>query len=326
LQTSLEKETFVSKPLVLVDIPLPPFLQEMIEGLCETCPWKWLQLDRQELNQVKGIYTYGHAVVSSPLTDRLPALKVISNFGVGVDHIDLAAASSRNIPVGNTPGVLDGATADLTMALILATARNVVVGDNFARGPEFVRYDPSHLLGAEMFGSTLGIVGLGRIGSQVARRASGFDMHILYHNRRPNFEVERILGVKYAGFDELLAESHFVTLNVPLTPETVGLIAESQLRRMRRDAILINVARGAVVDHTALYRALTEKWIAAAAIDVTDPEPLPRDHPLLRLTNLVITPHLGSATWRTRRRMGEMTTANLVAGLSGQALPHQIRS
>jgi glyoxylate reductase len=258
--------------------------------------------------------------------DRLPALKVISNFGVGVDHIDLAAATSRNIRVGNTPSVLDGATADLTMALILATARNVVVGDSFARGPDFVRYDPSHLLGAEVFGSTLGIVGLGRIGWQVARRASGFDMRILYHNRGPNFEAERTLGVKYAGFDELLAESHFVTLNVPLTPETVGLIAESQFRRMRRDAVLINVARGAVVDHVALYHALTEKWIAAAAIDVTDPEPLPRDHPLLRLTNLVITPHLGSATWRTRRRMGEMAAANLVAGLTGQTLPHQVKS
>jgi len=258
--------------------------------------------------------------------DRLPALKVISNFGVGVDHIDLVAASSRHIPVGNTPGVLDGATADLTMALILATARNVIVGDHFARGPDFIRYDPSHLLGAEVFGSILGIVGLGRIGWQVAKRANGFDMRILYHNRNPNIEAERALGVKYAGLDELLTESHFVTLNVPLTPETARLINESRLRKMRPDAILINVARGAVVDHAALYRALAEKWIAAAAIDVTDPEPLPRDHPLLRLTNLVITPHLGSATWRTRGRMGEMAAANLIAGLTGQPLPHQVTS
>jgi glyoxylate reductase len=201
-----------------------------------------------------------------------------------------------------------------------------VVGDSFARGPDFIRYDPSHLLGAEVFGSTLGIIGLGRIGCQVARRATGFDMRVIYHNRQPNFEAERVLGVTYASFDEVLAESHFVTLNVPLTPGTVGLIGESQLENMRPDAILINVARGAVVDHAALYRALTEKWIAAAAIDVTDPEPLPRDHPLLRLTNLVITPHLGSATWRTRRRMGEMTTANLVAGLTGQPLPYQVKN
>jgi glyoxylate reductase len=316
----------MSKPLVLLDIPLAPFLKEMLEPHCETCPWGWLQQGHEALNQVKGIYTYGHALVNGPLLDRLPALKVISNFGVGVDHIDLAVASSRNIPVGNTPGVLDGATADLTMALILATARNVVVGDSFARGPDFIRYDPSHLLGAEVFGSTLGIIGLGRIGCQVARRATGFDMRVIYHNRQPNFEAERLLGVTYASFDEVLAESHFVTLNVPLTPGTVGLIGESELEKMRPDAILINVARGAVVDHAALYRALTEKWIAAAAIDVTDPEPLPRDHPLLRLTNLVITPHLGSATWRTRRRMGEMTTANLVAGLTGQPLPYQVKN
>jgi glyoxylate reductase len=316
----------MSKPLVLLDIPLAPFLQEMLVAHCETCPWSWLQQGHEALPQVQGVYTYGHAVVNGPVMDRLPALKVISNFGVGVDHIDLVAASSRHISVGNTPGVLDGATADLTMALILATARNVIVGDHFARGPDFIRYDPSHLLGAEVFGSILGIVGLGRIGWQVAKRANGFDMRILYHNRNPNIEAERALGVKYAGLDELLTESHFVTLNVPLTPETARLINESRLRKMRPDAILINVARGAVVDHAALYRALAEKWIAAAAIDVTDPEPLPRDHPLLRLTTLVITPHLGSATWRTRGRMGEMAAANLIAGLTGQPLPHQVTS
>jgi glyoxylate reductase len=315
----------MSKPLVLLDIPLAPFLQEMLEAHCTTCSWDWLQQGHETLAKVQGVYTYGHALVNGPVMDRLPALKIISNFGVGVDHVDLVAASSRNIPVGNTPGVLDGATADLTMALILATARNVVLGDSFARGPDFIHYDPSHLLGAEVFGSTLGIIGLGRIGWQVAKRAKGFDMRILYHNRHPNLEAERAFGVQYARFEEVLAESHFVTLNVPLTPETTSLIGESQLQKMRPDAILINVARGAVVDHGALYRALTEKWIAAAAIDVTDPEPLPRDHPLLRLRNLVITPHLGSATWRTRRRMGEMAAANLIAGLTGQPLPHQVR-
>jgi len=316
----------MSKALVLVDIPLPSFLQEMIGAQCETCPWDWLQANHLKLSQVKGVYTYGHAAVDGPLMDRLPALKVISNFGVGVDHIDLAAASLRNIPIGNTPGVLDGATADLTMALILAAARNIVIGDRFARGPDFVHYDPSHLLGSEVFGSTLGIIGLGRIGRQVARRAIGFEMRILYHSRRPVPDAEGVLGAKYVPLDDLLAESHFVTLNVPLTPETAGLIGESRLRKMRPDAILINVARGAIVDHAALYHALTEKWIAGAALDVTDPEPLPRDHPLLRLKNLVITPHLGSATWRTRRRMGEMTAANLIAGLNGQALPHQVRN
>jgi glyoxylate reductase len=313
----------MSKPLVLVDIPLPPFLQELLEPHCQTLPWSLLQGQCEQLRKIEGIYTYGHAVVDGSLMDRLPALAVISNFGVGVDHIDLLAAASRNIPVGNTPGAVDGATADLTMALLLAAARNVVIGDRFARGSEFTHYDPSQLPGTEVFGSTLGIVGLGRVGSQVARRAKGFDMRILYHNRRRSLEVERALGVEYSSLDRLLEESHFVTLNVPLTAETAGLISESQLRRMRRDAILINVSRGAVVDHSALYRALTENWIGAAAVDVTDPEPLPRDHPLLALKNLVITPHLGSATVRTRRHM---TTANLVAGLRGQPLPHPVKA
>ena len=315
----------MAKPIVLLDIPLAPFLEEMLEPHCETSPWSWLQEGHEALAEVQGIYTYGHATVNGALMDRLPALRVISNFGVGVDHIDVTAAAARNIPVGNTPGVLDGATADLTMALILGAARNVVVGDNFARGPDFTSYDPSHLLGAEVFGSTLGIIGLGRIGWQVAKRASGFDMRILYHNRRRNLDAEKALGVKYASLEETLAESHFVTLNVPLTADTTGLISENQLRRMRPDAILINVSRGAVVDHAALHRALTEKWIAGAALDVTDPEPLPRNHPLLRLPNLVLTPHLGSATWRTRRRMGEMAAANLIAGLRGVPLPNQVR-
>jgi glyoxylate reductase len=273
---------------------------------------------------MEGIYTYAHARVDGPLMDRLPALKVISNFGVGVVRIEDGQAKARGIPVGNTPGAVDGATADMTFALLLAAARNLVVGDRFARGPDFLRYDPSHLLGAEVFGSTLGIIGMGRIGFQVAKRARAFDMEVLYHNRNRNGTAERELGVIYADLDTLLAESHFVSLNVPLTPETEGLIGERELRSMRDDAILINVARGAVVDHVALERALRERWILAAALDVTEPEPLPRNHPLLRLENLVLAPHLGSATVRTRKRMGQMALDNLLAGLDGEPLPNAV--
>jgi len=314
------------RSLVLLDLPLPDFLAAQIDAFAETRPWSVLRADPHgDLARIEGLYTYGHPRVDAALLARLPRLRVVSNFGVGVDHIDVRAATARGVPVGNTPGAVDGATADMTMALLLAAARNVVRGDRFARGPEFTRYDPTLLLGAEVHGSTLGIIGLGRIGRQVARRARGFDMRILYHSRkRRDAAAEAALGVEYAPLDELLSRSHFVSLNVPLTPETRGLIGERELRLMRRDAILVNVARGAVVDHDALCRALREGWIAGAAIDVTEPEPLPRDHPLLRHDNLVIAPHLGSATLRTRARMGEMAAANLRAGLAREPLPHAV--
>lgn len=309
------------KPLVLVDVPLPPMICELMAPVCETGPWNDA---RGAGERVSGLFTYGHPPVGAALLDLLPLLKVVSNFGVGVDHIDLAAARARGIPVGNTPGAVDGATADLTFAILLACARNVVAGDRFARSERFTHYDPSILLGAEVHGSTLGIIGMGRVGRGVARRARGFDMRVLYHNRRRDIEAERELGVEHAALDDLLSRSHFVSLNVPLTPETRGMIGEWQLRLMRRDAILVNVARGGVVDHDALHRALRDGTIAGAAIDVTEPEPLPRDHPLLALENLVITPHLGSAAVRTRRRMAEMAVENLKAGLEGRKLPWEV--
>lgn len=316
----------MSKALILVDVPLAPFLHELLEPDCRSGPWSVLQEGAKEaLKAVEGLFLYGHPIIDGPLMDRLPNLKVISNFGVGIDHVDLAAADVRGIPVGNTPGAVEGATADMTMALLLACARNVVAGDAFARGPEFSYYDPTRFLGREVHGSTLGIIGLGGVGREVARRARGFDMRILYHTRHRRLEAEKNLGVEFASLRDLLEQSHFVTLNVPMTPETRNLIGEAQFRLMRPDSILVNIARGGVVDHSALYRALSGKWIAGAAIDVTEPEPLPRDHPLLELKNLVITPHLGSAGSRTRLRMGEMTVANIRAGLQGKQLPYPVR-
>ncbi len=256
--------------------------------------------------------------------DRVPNLKIISNHGVGVDHIDVAAAKTRKLPVGNTPGCLDAATADMTMALMLATARNVVVGDRFARSAEFTHYDPSLWIGYEVSGSTLGIVGLGRIGRQVARRARAFDMKVLYHNRHRDEVAERELGVTYVGFDDLLRQSDFVSLNCPLTPETTNLIGTRELGLMKPTGILLNIARGPVIDHDALFAALNSRRIAAAGLDVTAPEPLPREHPLLGLSNVVITPHLGSASNRTRNRMMQMTVENLRAGLKGDPLPWSV--
>ncbi len=316
----------MSRPGILLDIPLPDFLEETLAPHCELHPWSLLAEPACEtLDSIKGIYTYGHVPITAELLDRLPALLVVSNFGVGVDHVDVEACEARGVAVGNTPGAVDGVTADMTMALMLAAARNVVTGDHFARSPGFTSYDPSNLPGLEVHGSTLGIIGMGRIGKEVARRARGFDMRILYHNRKRDLEAEEALGVEYADLSALLAEAHFVSLNVPLTAETENLIAEPQLRAMRPDAVLINVARGPVVDHDALHSALTEGWIGGAALDVTEPEPLPRDHPLLGLDKLVLTPHLGSATLRSRLRMGEMARDNLLAGLEKKNLPNQVR-
>ena len=316
----------MAQSLILVDVPLASFIEELFAPDCRSGSWSLLEEgSREALQEVEGLFLYGHPVIDGPFMDRLPNLKVISNFGVGIDHVDLAAAAARGIPVGNTPGAVEGATADMTMALLLACARNVVAGDRYARGPDFLYYDPSLLLGREVHRSTLGIVGLGHIGREVARRARGFDMRILYHSRHRKPETESELGVEYASLRELLEQAHFVTLNVPMTPETRHLIGEEQLSWMRSDGILINVARGGVVDHEALYRALSGNRIAGAASDVTEPEPLPRDHPLLRLTNLVITPHLGSAGSRTRLRMAQMTVDNIRAGLQDRPLPNAVK-
>jgi glyoxylate reductase len=303
-----------TRPRVLADLPVSPVVVELLGGRVELVPW-------DSAGQIDAIYTYGHPTVDAAMFDRLAGLKVVSNFGVGVDHIDVPAATTRRIPVGNTPGILDGATADLAFALLLAAGRRVVEGDRYARGPDFTRYDPSFMLGREIHGSTLGIFGMGRIGRQVAKRAQGFGMTVLYHNRNRSDEAEVALKARYATKNELLETSDYIVLTVPLTPETRGLIGRAELAKMKPTATLVNVARGAVVDNDALAVALREKKIHAAALDVTDPEPLPRDHPLLKLDNVIITPHLGSATEETRRRMAEMSVENLFAGLEGKPLP-----
>lgn len=276
------------------------------------------------LPSIEGILLYGHLRIDGAFMDALPELRVISNTGVGVDHIDLEAARQRDIPVGNTPNVLDGAVADMTFALILAVARNLVPGVRHAHGPDFTHYEPEFLLGYDVHGATLGIVGLGNIGRHVALRAMGFEMSVLYHNRRPDPKAEAELGVTYASLPDLLRRSDFVSLNVPLTGETVGMIGRDELSLMKRTAFLVNMARGAVVDQEALVEALQEGWLAGAALDVTEPEPLPRDHPLLRLSNVIITPHLGSATEQTRRAMKQTAVDNLKAGLAGKPLVHRV--
>jgi glyoxylate reductase len=313
-------------PRIVADTPLDETIEGLLRGHVEVVPLESVRSATAGPVEAEGMYTYGHPTVDAALLDRLPGLKVISNYGVGVDHIDLADAAARGIAVGNTPGVLEATTADLGFALLLASARRIVEGDRYAKSPGFVRYDPGYMLGREVHGKALGIIGMGQIGLRVARRAIAFDMSVLYHNRKRREDVERSLepSVRFAELDDLLAQADYVMLCVPLTDQTRGLIGDRALAWMKPTATLINIARGAVVDAEALARALADGRIAAAALDVTEPEPLPRDHPLLAMPQVIITPHLGSATVETRRRMAELSVENLLAGLRGEPLPHPV--
>jgi lactate dehydrogenase-like 2-hydroxyacid dehydrogenase len=274
----------------------------------------------------------GCAGILTLLTDRVdaelleaagPGLRVVSNYAVGVDNIDLAECTRRGIPVGHTPGVLTETTADLAFALLMAAARRIVEAADFVRAGRWLTWDPMLLLGADVHGSSLGLVGFGRIGQAVARRAAGFGMVVRYHSRRrADPATEAALGASFVELDELFEVSDAVSLHVPLTAETYRLVGADRLRRMKPTAILVNTARGPIVDTEALVTALREGWIGAAALDVTDPEPLPADHPLLRLPNAIVVPHIGSASRATRGRMAEMAAANLLAGLRGEPLPY----
>jgi len=245
-------------------------------------------------------------------------LKVVSSMSVGVDHIDVAAATERGIPVGNTPGVLTDATADQAFALMLSAARRVVEGERFLKAGKWVTWSPSMLLGADVAGSTLGIVGFGRIGQAIAKRAQGFDMRVIYHspNSKPAYNAQPV------DLDTLLRESDFVSINVPLTSQTKLMVNAEFLSKMKPNAVLVNTARGGVLDQSALYAALKSNQIFAAALDVADPEPLPLDCPLLRLENCIIVPHLGSASKKTRDMMALLAAQNLIAGLKGERLPN----
>lgn len=325
MQQTILKENKEMAYHILTDVQLTqPFLDLIHEQLgadCDIQVWAGDGSDPAEnLANAEAIFIYGHPTFDGAVMETMPNLRVISNFGVGIDHINLDDARERGISVGNTPGFVDGATADMTIALMMAAARNIIPGNNYARSPEFTHYDPNLLHGQEVYGSTLGIIGLGRIGKEVAKRAAGFDMKILYHNRNRDQDAEKALGVTYTLLEELLQEADFVALNVPMTPQTHHLISHKELDMMKSTAILVNMARGGVVDHDALVDALRNRKIFCAALDVTEPEPLPRDHPLLTMDNVIIAPHLGSATTKTRWAMATRTVENLEAGLAGKPL------
>ena len=248
-------------------------------------------------------------------------LKVVSQLGVGVDNIDVAEATRRGVLVGNTPGVLAKATADLGFGLLMSAARRVSESDRWLRAGNWkMQFHPMSWLGAEVNGATLGIIGLGQIGLEMARRARGFDMRVIYYSRTRKTDLESEYGLEYFDPSDLLSTSDFVSLHIPLTPETRNFIGEQELRMMKPTAILINAARGGVIDYQALYTALSEGWISGAGLDVTDPEPISMDDPLLTLDNLVITPHIGSASIASRRRTCLLAARNVVAGIEGKRL------
>ena len=268
---------------------------------------------RERAARADGLLTLVTDLVDAELLAACPDLKAIANMAVGTDNVDLEAAAERGIPVGNTPDVLTDATADLAFALLLALARRIPEGAAQVREGRWRTWEPAAGLGADLAGATLGIVGRGRIGEAVARRAGGFGMEVVHHSRSSGIALE-----------ELLERADFVSLHTPLTPATRHLIGESALRRMKAGARLVNTARGGVVDQAALRTALIDGEIAGAALDVTEPEPLPADDPLLDAPNLLVVPHVGSATVRTRARMAEMAVENLLAALGGRPMPYGV--
>jgi glyoxylate reductase len=255
------------------------------------------------------------------LTDRIDAdvidhcqnLRVISNYAVGVDNVAVEAATKRGIPVGFTPDVLTEATADATFALLLAAARRVVEGNHMVRAGRWLTWEPTALLGHDVHGKTLGIVGMGRIGKAVARRAEGFGMEVIQHSWSSGIPL-----------DELLDRADFVSLHAPLTAESREMIGEAELRRMKPTAILVNTSRGGLIDSGALTRALAAGWIAGAALDVSDPEPIPKGHPLLEAPNLILNPHIASASIEARTAMADLAVDNLLAGLAGEPMPKSV--
>ncbi len=315
------------KPKVFVTRVIPDKGFEMIKDFCDVDLWTdELPPSRAELLQhvrgVDGLLCLLTDKIDSEVMDEAgPQFKVISNHAVGFDNIDINAATARKIPVGNTPDVLTDATADFAYALMMAAARRILEAERYVRDGKWKTWGPMLLLGVDMKGATLGLIGFGRIGKAMARRAVGFDMRVIYYDPKetkpdPDIKATRV------DFDTLLEESDFISLHTPLTPGTRHLINSEALSKMKPNVVLINTSRGPVVDMDALYEALKERRIFAAGLDVTEPEPLPSDSPLLTLDNVIVAPHIASASKTARDKMSWMAAKNLLSGLKGDRLPN----
>lgn len=317
------------KPRAYVTRILPKPAMDRIESHCDAKTWEGeLPPPRDVLLEnvanVEGLLSLLTDKVDAELMDKAPKLKVISNYAVGFDNVDIADATKRGIIVGNTPGVLTETTADFAFTLLMSAARRVVEGDKMVRAGKWKTWGPMTLLGQDIHGSTLGIIGLGRIGAAIARRAKGFGMRLLYYDVIRQPETEKEFGIEFVDINKIFAESDFITLHTNLSPQTHHLIGSEQLKKMKKNCILINSSRGPIVDNMALSEALRNGTIAYAALDVTEPEPIPSNHPLLELDNVIIAPHIASASVATRTKMALMAADNLIAGLKGEMPPNPV--
>jgi glyoxylate reductase len=315
-----------SRPRVFVTRRIPEVGLERIRAACDAEVWPDrlpppYDVIRQKVADCDGLVSLLTDRIDAGLLDSTPRLKVVSNYAVGFNNVDVPAATARGVCVGNTPGALTDATADCAFMLLIAAARKLVPGALDARGGRWLTWEPVGYLGLDLAGKTLGVVGMGRIGAALARRCrGGWGMKVLYYDLERNQQAEADLGAKRVELDDLLRQSDFVSVHAALTPENHKLIGAAQLKLMKRTAVLVNTARGPLVDQAALYAALKAGTIFAAGLDVTDPEPPDPNDPLLQLPNVVVVPHIASATFSTRDGMAEICADNLIAGVTGQPL------
>jgi glyoxylate reductase len=314
---------------VYVTRKIPELAIQMLKEKFDVKVWEGeLPVPREillkEVEDIDGLLPLLTEKIDSEVIETAKKLKIVSNYAVGYDNIDVKAATEHGIMVTNTPGVLTETTADLAFALLMSCARRIVESDKYVREGKWKTWGPQLFLGRDIYGATLGLVGAGRIGTAVAKRAAGFNMKIVYYSRSRKPELEEEFGAKQVFFDQLLEQSDFISIHVPLTVETKHLFNKSAFEKMKKTAILINTARGPVVDESALYDALVNGEIAYAGLDVTDPEPIEMENPLLKLDNVIVVPHIGSASIATRTKMATMAAENLIAGLEGKVPPNLV--
>ena len=315
----------MTKPHIYITRNMPQAGIKLLEPTCTLTIGADLPPDRdtllKKIAEADAVLSLLTETIDAEVMDVAPNLKVISNMAVGYDNIRINDATSRGIPVGNTPGVLTETTADIAFALMLSAARRLPEAERYVKDGHWKTWMPSLLLGQDLHGATLGILGLGRIGQAVARRAKGFNMRIIYHGGSDE-TAARELGAEACTMETLLEQSDFISIHTPLMPETHHMIDAEAFARMKSTAVLVNTARGGIVDPKALYDALKSRQIAAAGLDVTEPEPISPDDPLLTLDNCLIIPHLGSSSVATRDKMATLAAENVLAGLRGDRLPH----